>query len=191
MYIILLVCNWPHSVGQNHFFVKMFFNRDSTVQKCFQKILHILQGRKFDSLPAVWTMCHTVRTTRTFLLDLPLCREVSNCSSLHSSGRFSSMFGGLSVFDKLQDFFQKHRYGKIAATVRTTWIPIQTRSSIRKVLHSKSRRPDASQHGQDACAPSIEIACIKSTVRTTIPPVRTRKAFIRKLLAAEVRPSEQ
>jgi hypothetical protein len=28
----LLVCNWPHSVGQNHFVVKMLFNRDSTIQ---------------------------------------------------------------------------------------------------------------------------------------------------------------
>jgi hypothetical protein len=58
----VLVCNWPHSVGQNHFFVKMFFNRDSNIQKCFQKILHSLQGRKFGSLSAARTMCHTVRT---------------------------------------------------------------------------------------------------------------------------------
>jgi formylmethanofuran:tetrahydromethanopterin formyltransferase len=35
----------------------------------------------------------------------------------------------------------------------------------------------------------MEIACIRSTVRTTIPLVRTLEAFIRKLLAAEVRPS--
>jgi hypothetical protein len=35
----------------------------------------------------------------------------------------------------------------------------------------------------------MEITCSKSTVRTTIPPVRTHEAFIRKLLAAEVRPS--
>jgi hypothetical protein len=28
----VLVCNWPHSVGQNHFVVKMLFNRDSTIQ---------------------------------------------------------------------------------------------------------------------------------------------------------------
>jgi hypothetical protein len=34
---VLLVCNWPHSVGQNHFFVQMLFNRDSAIQKCFQK----------------------------------------------------------------------------------------------------------------------------------------------------------
>jgi hypothetical protein len=28
------------------------------------------------------------------------------------------------VFDKLQDFFPKHRYGKIAATVWTTWVHV-------------------------------------------------------------------
>jgi len=28
----VLVCNWPHSVGQNHFFVMMLFNRDSAIQ---------------------------------------------------------------------------------------------------------------------------------------------------------------
>jgi hypothetical protein len=48
---------------------------------------------------------------------------------------------------KLQDFFPKHRYGKIAATVRTTWIPVRTCSSIRQVSQFKFRRPDASQHG--------------------------------------------
>jgi len=57
---MLLVCKWPHFVGQNHIFVKMFFNRDSAIQKCFQKILHSLQGRKFGSQPAVQTMCHTI-----------------------------------------------------------------------------------------------------------------------------------
>jgi hypothetical protein len=43
------VSNWPHSVGQNHFFVKMLFNRDYFIQKCFQKILHSLQVR--NSVP--------------------------------------------------------------------------------------------------------------------------------------------
>jgi hypothetical protein len=31
----VLVCNWPHSIGQNHLFVKMLFNKDSAIQKCF------------------------------------------------------------------------------------------------------------------------------------------------------------
>jgi hypothetical protein len=99
----------------------------------FQKILHRLQVRKFGSLPAVWTTCHPVRTPscpmhqpsrgrdipsgRTsdksiirpddvdFRPDLPLCREASNYSSLHPSGRFSSPSGRLSVFDQASGFF--------------------------------------------------------------------------------------
>jgi len=60
---LVLVCKWPNSVGKNHFFVNMLFNRDSTIQKCFQKILHSLQVRKFSSLSAVWTTCHTFWTS--------------------------------------------------------------------------------------------------------------------------------
>jgi hypothetical protein len=129
----------------------------------------------------------SIRTMRTFLPNLPLCREALNYSSLHLSGHFSSMSGRLSVFDKVQDFFPKHSYGKIAATVRTMWIPIRTCSSIRQVSHSKSRRSDACEHGPDARPSDMEIACIKSTVRTTIPLVRMREALVWKLLAAEVR----
>jgi hypothetical protein len=54
-----------------------------------------------------------------FLPDLPLCREASNCYSLHRSRRFSSPSGRPLVLNKLQDFFPKHNYGKIAATIRT------------------------------------------------------------------------
>jgi hypothetical protein len=123
--------------------------------------------------------------------DLPLCREASNCSSLHPFGHFSSPSGQSSVFDQASGFLAKHRYGKIAATVRTTWIPVRTRSSIRQVSQFKSRRSDASQHGPDALASNMEIACIRSAVRTTVPPVRTCEAFIWKLLAAVVRPSRR
>jgi len=112
-----------------------------------------------------------VRTTRNFRLDLPLCREVSNCSSLHSSRCFSNTSGRHLVFDQLWDFLPKHRYGKIAATIWMTWIPIQTPSFIRQVSHSKSRRPDVSPLGSDVRASDMEIACIRSTVQTTIPLV--------------------
>jgi hypothetical protein len=70
----------------------------------------------------------SVRTTRTFHPDLPLCREASKDSSLHPSRRFSSMSEHHSVFDQLWDFFSKQRYGKTTATVRT-------HSSIRQVVH--------------------------------------------------------
>jgi hypothetical protein len=74
----------------------------------------------------------------------------------------------LSVRPKLQDFFPKHKYGKIVATVRTTWTPILMRSSIRQVSQFKSKCPDASYHGLDMRVLNMEIACIRSTVRTTI-----------------------
>jgi len=77
------------------------------------------------------------------------------------------------------------------ATVRTMWIPVWTRSSIRQVSHSKSRRPDTSLKGPDARASDMKIACIRSTVWTTIPLVWTREALVWKLRAAEVRPSER
>jgi len=84
----------------------------------------------------------------------------------------------LSVRPKLQDFFAKHRYGKIVATVWTTWILVWTRLSIRQVLQFKSRRLDASQHGPDACVSNMEIVCIRTTVRTIILLVRTCEASI-------------
>jgi hypothetical protein len=123
--------------------------------------------------------------------DLPLCQEASNCSNLHPPERFSSRSGRLSVFDQASGFLSKHRYGKIAATVRTMWNPIRTRSSIRQVLQFKSRHPEASQHSPDTLALDMEIACISSTVQRTILLVQTREASIWKLLAADVQLSRQ
>jgi hypothetical protein len=119
----------------------------------------------------------SIRTTRTFRPDLPLCREVSNCSSLHSSRRFTDMSERHWVFDKLRDFFPKHRYRKIAATVQTMWIPVWTLSSIRQVSQFKPRCPYDGPHGPNARALEMKITCIKSTVRTTILRVQTREAL--------------
>jgi len=127
------------------------------------------------------------RMTTTFCPNLPLCREASNCSSLHPSRNFSHTSGRHLVFDQLWDFFPKQRYGKIATTIQTMWIPIRTNSSIRQVAHSKFRRPDDSIHGPDTRATYMEIACINSTVWTTITLVWTQEALIWKLRAAEVR----
>jgi hypothetical protein len=124
-------------------------------------------------------------------LDLPLCREASNCSSLHTSKRFSFLSEQPSMFDQASRFLSKYRYGKIAATVRMMWIPVWTRSSIRQVSQFKSRCQDDSQHGPDARASDTEIDCIRLTARMPILLVRTRGASIWKLLAADVRPSER
>jgi hypothetical protein len=153
----------------------MLFNEDSAIQKCFRKILYSLQVRKFGSLPAVRTTCLPVRTP--------------SCPKLHLSGRCVIPSGQLLMFDQASGFLSKHRYGKIDATVRMTWIPVRTGSSIRQVSQFKSNRPDTSQHGLNACASDMEIACIRSAVWTTIPLVQTREASIWKLLAADMRPS--
>jgi hypothetical protein len=131
----LLICNWPHSVGQNHFFVMMLLNRDSTIQIASRRFFTIYSqknlipsSRQDDVIyrpDAHLSKASSVRMTRTFHPGLPLCQEALNRSNLHPSGRFSSMSGRHSEFDQLQDFFPKQRYGKIATTVQTTWIPVR------------------------------------------------------------------
>jgi hypothetical protein len=144
-----------------------------SVQFASQKI-RFLANRPDDVIycpDAHLSKASSVRTTRTFRPDLPLCREALNCSSMHPSRHFNNTSGRLLVFDKLQDFFPKYSYGKTAATVQTMRIPVRTHSSIRQVSHSKSRRPDAR-------ASDMEIACIKSTVLTNIPLVRTCETLV-------------
>jgi hypothetical protein len=106
----------------------------------------------------------SIRMTRTFRSNLPLCQETSNCSSLHPSGRLygclSNTSGRRLVFDQLWDFFPKHRYVKTNAIVRTMCVPVRTLSFIRQVMHSKFNRSDIILHGPDAQASYMEIACI-------------------------------
>jgi hypothetical protein len=143
----MLFCNWLHSVGQNHFFVMMLLNRDFAIQSASRRFCKVYKSKKSDSLQpsgrrdilsdAQLSKASSVRATRTSRPDLHLCPEASNCSCLHPFRRFSSTSGRHSVFDQLQDFFPKHRYRKIPATVWMMWIPFRTRSSIRQVVHSK------------------------------------------------------
>jgi hypothetical protein len=121
--------------------------------------------------------------------DLPLCRETSNCSSLHLSGCFSSLSGRLSVFDQGSDFLSEIKYGKIATVVQTTWIPVRTRYSLRQVHNSNSTVRMPVYHGPDERMTDMEITCSRSPVRTAVLLVLTREAFIRKLLAVDVRSS--
>jgi hypothetical protein len=93
------------------------------------------------------------------------------------------------VFDQASDFLSKIKYGKIAATVRMTWIPVQTRYSLRQVCNSNSTVRTPAYHGPDAHMTDMEIACSRSPVRTAILLVQMHEAFIRKLLVTDVRPS--
>jgi hypothetical protein len=121
---VLLVFDWLHSVGQNYFHVIMLFIQGC----CFIRSLHfsfVLQRRLCAEFKAVSTVplqppgrrvipfghstiqASSVRTMRTFCLDLSLCREASNCSKLHPSGRLSRTSRHRPVFDQLWDFFPK------------------------------------------------------------------------------------
>jgi hypothetical protein len=130
---------------------------------------------QLSKAPAIRTTYHTVRTHIRLKHHLSRQRGFpSGPSSVSRSFELLQLASvqmiqqpvrtTLSVRPKLQDFFPKHRYGKIAATVRAMWIPIPTRSSIRHVSQFKSRRPNASHHGPDARASDIEIGCIRSAV---------------------------
>jgi hypothetical protein len=46
----LLVCNWLHFVGQNHFFVMMLLNRDSAIQSDSRRFYTVYKSEKLDPL---------------------------------------------------------------------------------------------------------------------------------------------
>jgi hypothetical protein len=99
----MLVCNWPDSVGQNHFYVMMLFNRDSAIQSAPKRFFPVYKsensfpcqpsGRRVipSGRPTVQSIIH--QGDVDFRPDLPLCREDLNCSRLHPFGRFSSPSG--------------------------------------------------------------------------------------------------
>lgn len=133
---ILLVCDWLHSIGQNHFYVMLLIYQgcclysESTFQLCASRRFCVdFKTVKFKSLAFVRTTWYSVRTLisqatsirmmRTFRPDSHLYLEALNCSRLHLFRQLSNTSGCLSVFDKQKDFLSKHRYGKTAATVWT------------------------------------------------------------------------
>jgi hypothetical protein len=136
----MLVCNWPHSVGQNHFIVNVLFNRDSTIQKRFRKsALCTSKKNRFPvsrlddraipfGRPSVH--CSIRLDDMYFRPDPSLYREASvpACIRLDDS---TARPDALQYSIKLPILF-KIIYGKIAATVRTTWIFVRTRFSLRQ-----------------------------------------------------------
>jgi len=47
---ILLVCNWLHSVGQNHFYVMMLLNKDSAIQRSSRRFCTVYKSEKSNPL---------------------------------------------------------------------------------------------------------------------------------------------
>jgi hypothetical protein len=171
----MLVCNWLHSVGQNHFFCNDAFKQGSAVQSASRRFCTIYKSEKSDPLqPSGWR-------------DIPSGRPT--IQSIIHSGDENFRSGPSSVsrsFELLQ-----------LASVWTFQHHIQTTLSVRPAMGYLSK----TQIWEDRCnypndvdsRPNMLIhkasRAIKSTVRTIIPLVRTCEASIWKLRAAEVRPS--
>jgi hypothetical protein len=130
--VYLLVCNWPHSVGQNHFVVKMLFNRDSTIQSTSRRFCAIYKSE--NSIP---------------------CQPSGRCVIL--SGR-----PALQSFSHPDDMsYRPDTHQTKVSSVRTTWIPVQTFLCVEKLRTAPACiRPDVSAARPDdsQCLPSFRFS---------------------------------
>jgi len=163
----MLVCDWLHSVGQNHFYIMMLIIQGC----CFIRSLHFsfeLQRwlcAEFKAVSSVLLKPSERRelSFRTFLYveklqTVPSCIR-SDVSAACPNAVQCSISYGIS--------FQKHKYRKTAVTVQMMCI-----------------LPSGRAHSQGK-------SCIQSsTVWTTIFMVRTLKLHIWKLWASD-QPSKQ
>jgi hypothetical protein len=162
-----------------------------------------------STVPAIRTTYHTVQTPdrpkhhpsgrRGFPFGHSSVSR-SFCSSLHPSGRFSRPSERLSVIE-LQIFFpkanmgrllqlsrllSKSKYGKIVATVQTTWIPVRMCYSLRQVCNSNSTVQRSVCHGPDAWSLSKEITCSERAIVRTIVPHRPNAALKQERFSAKI-----
>jgi hypothetical protein len=114
--MLLLVCNWPHYVGQNHFFVNMLFIRDSAIQKC---------SRRFS----------TICKSENLVPCQPFGRRVI------PSGR-----PAVQCINCPEDItYRPNAHQTKASSVRTMWIPFWTFLCVEKLRTAPACiRPDDS-----------------------------------------------
>jgi len=153
--------------GQNHLYVKMLFYKGFRYSEVFQKIL---KSEKSVPCQPFERSCHPVRTPicplfhpsgRRGILswrldrpsifrpddvdfhpDHPLYREA--CVPACIRPDVSAARPDTSQYSTKLQILSKFIYGKIATTVRMTWIPVRTRFSLRQESQFKFNCPDAS-----------------------------------------------
>jgi len=174
---------------KNRLYVKMLFT-GSPLFRSISEILHWLQVRRIDSLSAVRTRCHPVRTLICLLFHPSGRRAIPSGRHQASSVRTTCIsVWTLHCIEKLlcqlasvrttqqpvwttsndrsaSDFLSKSKLWEIDATVWTTWIPVWTRSYIRQESQFKYIPLDDSQLGSDARSTDMEIVYSTSNVRT-------------------------
>jgi hypothetical protein len=157
----LLVCNWPHSVGQNHFFVKILFIRDSAIQKCSRRFCTVCKSE--NSVP-----CQP-SDNMSYRLDA----QMSNASTVqmhiilkhHPSGRHGFLSEPSSV-SRSFELLQLPYVRTIQQPIRTT---LNVRSSFRisfqtQIWEDCCNRPDHVDSHPDAL---IHKASIAIQIRTS------------------------
>jgi hypothetical protein len=115
-----------------------------------------------------------------FLSKLPFVSRSLNCSKLHPFGCLGNTSRRLLVFDKKKDFLSKHRYGKTAASVRTTWL-FRLGAILDKERRAEELQPSRRQSTLSECSVLImTIACNRSQTVRTLGQHRPVVALFRK-----------
>jgi hypothetical protein len=125
----LLVCNWLHSVGQNHFYVMMHLNRDSDIQKSSRRSCTVYKSEKSDPLQPSGRHDISFGSPTVQSIIRPDDKNFSSGPSFMSKSFELLLLAFVRTFQQhiwttlsvrlLWDFFPKHKYGKTAATVWT------------------------------------------------------------------------
>jgi hypothetical protein len=146
----------------------MLFNRDSNIQKCFRRFCTVFKseilipcqpsGRRVipsgcssvhssnrpDDVPyhsdSQQTKVSSVRTkwisVRTLICIEKLLFQLASVWIFQQPVR-------TTLNNRASGFLSKSKYGKIALTIQTTWIPVRTRYSLKVSTQFKFNRPDA------------------------------------------------
>jgi hypothetical protein len=135
-------------IGQNHLYVKMLFNRDSTIQKCLRRLCNVCKLK--NSVPCQPSGRRVIPSGRPAVQSSSRPEDVSYRPDAHQSK---------------------------ASFVRTTWISVQTFLCIEKLrtapacicLDDSVARPDHSQ-----CSNKLQIFFPSSNKGRLNQPSRRR-----------------
>jgi hypothetical protein len=142
---MLLVCNWPLSVGQNHFVVNMLFNRDSIIQST---------SRRF---------CADYKSENSIPCQPSGRRVIPSGRRVIPSGR-----PAVQCFIRSDNVtYRPDAHQTKVSSVRTTWIPVRTFLSVEKLRTAPACiRPDvsASRPNDSQCLTKLQIFFPKSNM---------------------------
>jgi hypothetical protein len=138
----------PHSIGQNHFIVKMLFIRDFAIQKCSKRSCIVCKSENL--VPCQSSGRRVVPSERPAVQCISRPDDVSNRPDAHQTK---------------------------ASFVRTTWIPVWTFLCVAKLRTAPACiRPDVSATRPDdpQCSIKLQNFFPKSDMGRLLQPSRQR-----------------